>query len=426
MAPPASNIELRHRPRAARLGRRGFLRLSGAAPLAMLTAPSRGGAAAAKPDAAGERSAAGAQPVTLFLCGDVMTGRGIDQVLPHPGSPRICEAYMTSAKGYVRLAEQANGPIPRPVDFAYVWGEALAELARRAPDLRIVNLETAVTTSEDCTDKGISYRMSPENLPCLTAAGIDCCALANNHVLDWGPAGLVDTLASLERAGIESAGAGRAARAAAPAVLELAGRGRVLVFAFGTASSGIPRDWAAAENRPGVNLLPDLSAASLEGVAARVGAARRPGDLVVASIHWGENWGYYIPEAERDFARGLIDRAGVHVVYGHSSHHPKGIEVYRERLVLYGCGDFLDDYEGIRGYERYRDDLVLMYFARLAPESGRLLACEMVPLQIRNFRLNRAAPEDARWLGAVLNREGEMLGTRVEPGADGALTLRWG
>jgi poly-gamma-glutamate synthesis protein (capsule biosynthesis protein) len=359
-----------------------------------------------------------------------MTGRGIDQVLPHPGSPRICEAYTSSAKAYVSLAEAANGPIPKPVDFAYIWGEALAELARRAPDLRIVNLETAITKSEDCTEKGISYRMSPENVTCLTAAGIDCCALANNHVLDWGPAGLRETLASLERAGIASAGAGRAAQAAAaPAILpaprEVPGRGRVLVFAFGATSSGIPRGWAAAANRPGVNLLPDLSAASLERVAAQVGAARRPGDLVVASIHWGENWGYYIPEAQRDFARGLIDQAGVHLVYGHSSHHAKGIEVYKERLVLYGCGDFLDDYEGISGYERYRDDLVLMYFASLAPGTGRLLVCELVPLQIRNFRLHRASAEDARWLRGVLDREGEELGTRVEPGADGALALRW-
>jgi hypothetical protein len=206
VAPPAAEIDPCHGRPAARLGRRGFLRLSGAAPLAMLTAPPRGGLAAAQPGPAGERAAAEPQPVTLFLCGDVMTGRGIDQVLPHPGSPRICEAYASSAKAYVSLAEAANGPIPKPADFAYIWGDALAELARRAPDLRIVNLETAVTKSEDCTEKGISYRMSPENLPCLTAAGIDCCALANNHVLDWGPAGLLETLASLERAGIAGGG----------------------------------------------------------------------------------------------------------------------------------------------------------------------------------------------------------------------------
>jgi poly-gamma-glutamate capsule biosynthesis protein CapA/YwtB (metallophosphatase superfamily) len=364
--------------------------------------------------------------VTLFLSGDVMTGRGIDQILPHPGDPRICEAWIASANIYVRLGETAHGPLPKPVDFTYIWGDALAELARRGPDLRIINLETAVTTSEDCTDKGISYRMSPANVPCLTAARIDCCVLANNHVLDWGRAGLLETLQTLRDAGLHVAGAGRdSERAAAPAILDVAGKGRVVVFAFGTGSSGIPRDWAAAADRPGVNRLPDLSQASVERIAAQVRAVKRPGDIVVASVHWGGNWGYEIAPQQQRFAHGLIDAAGVDLVHGHSAHHAKGIEVYDGKLILYGCGDFLDDYEGIEGYEAYRDDLVLMYFPRLAPASGKLLGCEMTPLQIRNFRLNHASPADADWLRNVLNREGEPFGTRVEPAEGGGFHLRW-
>ncbi len=61
--------------------------------------------------------------ITLFLCGDVMTGRGIDQVLPYRNDPRLFEPFMRSAQGYLALAEQANGAIPRPVEFAYVWGD---------------------------------------------------------------------------------------------------------------------------------------------------------------------------------------------------------------------------------------------------------------------------------------------------------------
>lgn len=63
--------------------------------------------------------------ITLFFCGDVMTGRGIDQVLPHPGKPWIYESFMKSAESYVKLAEDVNGPVPKPVDFAYIWGDAL-------------------------------------------------------------------------------------------------------------------------------------------------------------------------------------------------------------------------------------------------------------------------------------------------------------
>jgi poly-gamma-glutamate capsule biosynthesis protein CapA/YwtB (metallophosphatase superfamily) len=363
--------------------------------------------------------------VTLFLCGDLMLGRGIDQALPHPGDPQLYEPYLRSALGYLALAERVNGPIPRPVDFAYVWGDAQEELARRRPSLRIVNLETAVTAGGDpWPRKGIHYRLHPSNAPCLRAARVDCCVLANNHVLDWGYRGLEDTRATLRGLGIATAGAGRdAAEAVAPAVLALPGGGRVLVLAFAHRSSGVPWDWAAAEHRAGVSLLPDLGESTVDRIAGQVRALRRPGDIVLASIHWGGNWGYQIPEEHRRFAQALIDRASVDLVHGHS-HHPKGIEVHGGRLVLYGCGDFLNDYEGIGGNEAYRGDLSLMYFVTLDP-AGRLQRLDMVPMQIRRFRLNRAAPGDARWLQEVLDREGRGLGTGVGPAKDGSLVLRW-
>ena len=364
--------------------------------------------------------------ITLFLCGDVMTGRGIDQILPHPGKPHLFEPYQRSALGYVGLAEQESGRIQRPVDFAYIWGDALDAFRRIGPDLKIVNLETAVTASEDAQPgKGIHYRMHPANLPCLSAAGIGCCVLANNHVMDWGLKGLTETLESLHRAGIATAGAGRdAAEAAAPAVLDVPGKGRVLVFAWGMASSGVPVEWVAGAQRPGVNYLPDLSERSLRGVARQVQAARRDGDLVVASLHWGGNWGFAVDPQQRAFARSLIDMAGVDVVHGHSSHHVRGIEVYRGKPILYGCGDLLSDYEGIGGYEQYRSDLTLMYFPTL--EQGRLTRFVLTPTRIRRFRVNYAPEDGVRWLVETLNREGGPFGTRVAMLAERELQLHWG
>lgn len=367
-----------------------------------------------------------ANTISLFLCGDVMTGRGIDQILPHPGDPAICERFMASALGYVNLAEQVSGSVPKPVGFSYIWGDALAELERRAPDARIVNLETSVTTSDDCTDKGISYRMNPANIPCLIALGIDCCVLANNHVLDWGRGGLLETLDSLQRAGLKVAGAGRdSAAAAAPAVLEIPGKGRLLIFAFGLESSGIPSDWAATAAWPGVNLLPDLSADRITGIASRVRQVKQPGDVVIASLHWGGNWGYSIPREHREFAHGLIDEAGVDIVHGHSSHHAKGIEVYGERPIFYGCGDFLNDYEGIGGYESFRSELVLMYFLHIGLPSGTLQRCQMVPLRLRRLCLNRASTEEAQWLARTLSREGRSFGTSVLFQDKSRLELSW-
>jgi len=359
----------------------------------------------------------------LFLCGDVMTGRGIDQILPHPSDPVLHESYMQSAADYVGLAETANGPIPRGVEPAYVWGAALDEFDRMQPDVRIVNLETSITRSEDYALKGINYRMSPDNADILPAAGIDCCVLGNNHVLDWGRSGLIDTLTTLERLQIKIAGAGRnLAQAGAPAALAIPQRRRVLVFSLACASSGTPRSWAAASDVPGVNFLSSISDAGARQVAAAIKRMARPDDLIVVSVHWGPNWGYEIPDAQRKFAHALIDQAGVAVIHGHSSHHPKAIEVYRGRLVLYGCGDFLDDYEGISGYEQYRDDLVLMYFADI-DQAGALVALDLVPLQIRNFRLTRPATDDVGWLQQTLDRECRQFGVRVALRPDGRLTL---
>jgi poly-gamma-glutamate synthesis protein (capsule biosynthesis protein) len=250
--------------------------------------------------------------------------------------------------------------------------------------------------------------------------------LANNHVLDWGYKGLVDTLQALEKANMKTAGAGRSFEAArAPAVVEARGKGKVLVFAFGCESSGIPPDWAAAEKGPGVNLLQDLSPKTVQRIADQVRTVKRAKDIVVASIHWGSNWGYGIPREQQVFARQLIDEADVDVVHGHSSHHPKGIEVYKDKPILYGCGDFLNDYEGISGYEEFRDDLVLMYFVTLNPLSGKLARLEMIPMQIKRFRLNRPSVADIRWLQRTLDRESRKLGAAVELTEENHLRLRW-
>jgi poly-gamma-glutamate synthesis protein (capsule biosynthesis protein) len=196
------------------------------------------------------------------------------------------------------------------------------------------------------------------------------------------------------------------------------------VFGFGAGGSGIPPDWAATQARPGVNLLPDLSPRSASLAVERVRRWRRPGDRVVASIHWGGNWGYAVAREQRELAHRLLDEGVADVVHGHSSHHPKGIEVHRGRLVLHGCGDLLNDYEGIAGYEEFRAELVLAYFATLEP-SGELARLELTPFRIRRFRLERVGGDDAAWLRDTLDRECRELGTSLELTPDRTLALRW-
>ena len=152
---------------------------------------------------------------------------------------------------------------------------------------------------------------------------------------------------------------------------------------------------------------------------------KRPGDIVVLSIHWGGNWGYEIPRQHQAFAHDLVDLAAVDVVHGHSSHHPKGIEVYRGKPILYGCGDFINDYEGISGYEEFRSHLVLAYFVTIDPTPGGLLRLEMAPFETKRFQLHRTGRRDAEWLQDMLSREGRRIGTRVKLDTDGRLVVEW-
>lgn len=364
-------------------------------------------------------------PLTLFLCGDVMTGRGIDQLLPHPSNPQLHEPYVRNARRYVELGEKINGTLTKPVSFDYIWGDALAKLENMKPDARLINLETSITISDDFwADKGIHYRMHPTHIDCLTAANIDCCALANNHVLDWGYAGLSETLQTLRHARIQTAGAGANLQGAqTPAILDIPAKGRVIVISCGTASSGILSEWAARNGKAGVYLLSDLSRGSVDEIGSIVRQVKQPGDIAIVSIHWGGNWGYHIPQEHIEFAHHLIDFAGVDILHGHSSHHPLGLEVYREKLILYGCGDFLNDYEGIGGHESYRGDLSLMYFVKVAPDTGQLIALEMVPMQIRRFRLNLALEHDAHWLHRTLDEQSRKFNCRIELTTDRTLKL---
>lgn len=363
--------------------------------------------------------------VTLFLCGDVMTGRGIDQVLPFPGNPRLHEPCMDSAAAYVALAERASGPMPRPIDFTYIWGDALQEFQREAPQAKVINLETAITQSDThWQGKDVHYKMSPENIACLTAAGINCCVLANNHMLDWGFTGLLDTLEILDKTGIKHAGAGRNLREAqAPAILNGREGFRVIVFSLGSVSSGIPAEWSALEDRPGINVMETQSDDPVISLAKTIRDVKRQGDVVIVSMHWGGNWGYKVPPAQRRFAHRLVDETELNILHGHSSHHVKAIELYKGCLIFYGCGDFLNDYEGIESYESFRGDLGIMYFADVDPYAHRLLALRMIPTQIRRFRVNRASEIDSQWLEDLLNREGKRFGTRVKRSGENSLML---
>ncbi|GAB4818061.1 hypothetical protein N2152v2_005107 [Parachlorella kessleri] len=461
----------------------------------------------------------------ILMTGDVMLGRGIDQVLPFHSHPRIYESCVQDARGYVKLAATANGPLPEPRGFDYPWGIAVQDMEQHQPNVKLINLETAVTTYDrPWPHKPINYRMHPGNVETLRSAGIQVCSLANNHVLDWCEPGLLETLDALEQAGVQYAGAGRnAEQAQRPAIVHLpavmaptaagaptaasaaasqeagtpgpdftvsgaaaAGQnqlhhrmdagspelggaggsmssawsgspspkgragerqggedspvptggdhegglgGRVLIWAVGHASSGVPDEWAATAGRPGV-FVTDLSERDVKHLGELVRAEKRLGqDVAVVSVHWGSNWGYDVPKEQQHFARALINTAGVDVVHGHSSHHAKGFEIYHGKLIMYGAGDLISDYEGITNTavevcyppEWYRDDVGVLWYADVSMRDGTLSQLTMTPTRLRHMRLEQPEPQDLQYIYKTLDRESRKLGGEgVEFTASGA------
>ena len=295
--------------------------------------------------------------LTLFLAGDVMTGRGVDQILPSPGDPRLAEELVKDAREYVALAEAVSGPIPRPVEATWPWGDALAILDEARPDVRILNVETSVTRSDDfAPGKRVHYRMHPDNVDCLAVVRPAVCVLANNHVLDFGQTGLTETLGTLDAAGLAHTGAGRNAEEAQrrrwpwsePGGWSCTRSGRVQRRTAG---------WAATADRGGVAYLADLSTSGADALLSRVRQTARHDDVVVVSSR-RLDWGYKVTDALRRSSRIVSSSGSVDVVYGHScapsASRSRSITV---APILYGCGDLVNDYEGIRGFESFRSKL---------------------------------------------------------------------
>ena len=172
-----------------------------------------------------------------------------------------------------------------------------------------------------------------------------------------------------------------------------------------------------------MNVVPALGTKGADWVAERMLPHRRTGDSAVISVHWGSNWDFENPRrregirAPADRLRGGRSRARPFLPSREGSGGlPREIDPLWLRRLL-------NDYEGIQGFEEFRGDLGLMYFARLDSTGGGLLDLQMIPTQIKHFRVNRADPEGSAWLRHTLEREGQGLGTEIRSGAQG--TLRW-
>ena len=301
----------------------------------------------------------------------------------------------------------------RPVDA--VWGDVLDRL--RSLDALFVNLECCLSTRGRPwrrTHRPFHFRADPEwAVPALERAGVDACALANNHVLDFEEPALEDTLAHLQEAGIAHSGAGRDLEAALdPAVVDADG----LEVGFVSLTDNTP-EYAAGEDDPGTarvefDVDDEASRSTVREALAR--AREADPDLLVASLHWGPNMVTEPPPAFREFGRWLIE-AGVDVVHGHSAHVFQGIEVHEGRPVLYDAGDFVDDYAVD---DDLRNDRSFLFV--LVVDGGVPVELRLVPTEIREMAVREADGAVAAWsrermrersagFETTFRREGEAL-----------------
>lgn len=267
-------------------------------------------------------------------------------------------------------------------DPAYPWGNTLPILQKA--DLRICNLECVLSDSGhpwSATPKVFHFRSDEKNIQTLQIAHINIVSLANNHVLDYEYEALERMLDILDAQGILHAGAGKnLSEAAKPTYCQVKNQ-KIALMAF---TDNEP-DWAAQGNKPGILYLPtDLNDGRMQAFLKHIAIVRKEVDFLIISAHWGANWGYYPPQDHVTVAHAIID-AGADLIFGHSGHVFRGIEVYKNKPIIYSAGDFIDDY-AVNEIEKNDESFIFV----LEKEQASNLRLYLYPTCIDQFQANLA------------------------------------
>ena len=285
-----------------------------------------------------------AQEISIGLAGDTMLGRLVNDAI--------------TAGGY-------NWP----------WGTMLPIL--QSTDMNLVNLETTLTHQTKPVPKVFNFRADPNKVKSLTNAHIDVVNLANNHILDFGPLGLSETIDVLHQSNIATVGAGNNYdQAIKPAIIEKKGI-RIGILGY----TDNEADWKAQPKKPGTNY---IEVGDTEPINKAVSALRPHADLIILSIHWGPNMRQEPTQKFQQFAHQIID-TGVDILHGHSAHITQGIEVYNKKLILYDSGDFVDDYAIDN---QLRNDQSCFFIVKA--EKNKLIQVQLIPTIIDNMQVNKA------------------------------------
>ena len=340
----------------------------------------------------------------ILFAGDVMLGRLVNKVL-------------------------ANA------QFTYVWGDTI-DIIKRA-DFSLINLECPVSSKGkewNKTFKVFHFRANLDAIQVLNSASIDYVSLANNHILDYDIEALLDTLDILDKNNISHSGAGRNLKEAMkPAIIEKKLKPKpsnnhdsyynvdneevnnndsknTIRIGLISLTDNEP-EWEAKYDQAGINYIPtaldpDIYYYRLQNYIEN---AKKQSDLVIVSSHVGPHFRETPSMKYVNFAHKIID-LGADIYWGHSNHMPQGIELYKHndnnKIILYDCGDFIDDYAID---SNYRNDLSFIFLFHFLMDKNHKLSnndsnngnillqnsmIELIPTKISNFMVNTIPVDD--------------------------------
>ncbi|GFN30213.1 CapA family protein [Paenibacillus xylaniclasticus] len=272
-----------------------------------------------------------------------------------------------------------------------------------AADLTAGNLENPITTrGTPATNKQYVFKGAPDLLPPLKDAGFDVVSVANNHTLDQGTEGLLDTISHLAEAGVPSVGGGsNDTEAYAPVILEANG----IKVAYLGISRVLPvTEWKADKNHPGLAEGYD----SRRAVAA-IEKAKEQADLVVVLVHWGVERAENPVKEQTSLGKVLID-AGADLIIGSHPHVLQGFELYKGKWIAYSLGNFIFN---VTSTPRTKDTGVLDAVCTKSGECS-LTFHPMVAVQSRPAPADSAKAADITdylsriSIGAKVDRDGKV------------------
>lgn len=283
-------------------------------------------------------------------------------------------------------------------------------------DLAFGNLECPLTEKCDRGPQRIAFKAEPRFAEALTYGGFDMASLANNHSMDCGPAGLLETMRHLKRSGVGWSGAGSTrAEAEAPVILSVKG----VRIAFVSFTAVAPTVRAPLKDDE-----PSVALASRESLERAVASARKESDVVVVSLHWGEEYSSRPDREQVELARVAVE-AGADIVLGHHTHTLAGLEVIIKRsgtgtryaLVAYSLGNFAFDSPRWLG-KRVTDSAILRY--RVSRARG-LISAEVLPVVLEDYLPRPANPAEAQSILSRLTALSAELNTQI---TNGQISLR--